>query len=478
MSTTKFWRIIMTCVMAAVLLISSLAATVSAATESAPAAQELRAEEITGTIPGGQFAKIWLGLEPITPNEKTTIVSAWDRLDPGSNGLGFYVLTDEQLQAVQNGTDVREANLATGSKLSPESPPNEIGAEFQATSGSFTLVVFNDSNADANFAITAKNAFITDESGQVTDASAPVETPTVEGEEAAADAPEEAAALKRRPLKRPTTAEATDEEAAATPDATATPESAATATPEAEATATVVVTTPGVVQAQELEGELPEQDDQHYLGLEPSVKDGKVDLLLSFDPQDSSELARRMNFWVLDQDAFNRYLDPNENVILSNVATAAGSSDPQLESNQRSASFTTSGFGPYIVIVYNNSRVPATYSLRADGGVLIDDSGQTMTAADSMKATTTVTGTTETAEGATVETPADTGAEAETEAAPAREGAPGETYTVQAGDTLSLIARDIYGDVGLWEELCAYNELETAMSWRWAMCFNCPPTTS
>jgi uncharacterized surface protein with fasciclin (FAS1) repeats len=32
-------------------------------------------------------------------------------------------------------------------------------------------------------------------------------------------------------------------------------------------------------------------------------------------------------------------------------------------------------------------------------------------------------------------------------------------YTVQPGDTLSLIARDIYGEIGYWDEICAYNNL-------------------
>ena len=132
-----------------------------------------------------------------------------------------------------------------------------------------------------------------------------------------------------------------------------------------------------------MKGELPNQNDQHFLKLEPSIKDGNVILLLSFDPQDSSELARRMNFWVLDQDGFNRFVDPNDNANLAAIAFAAGSSDPQIASNERKASFTASGFGPYTVIVYNNSRVPGTYSLRVDGGLLTDDSGQTLTAQES-----------------------------------------------------------------------------------------------
>ena len=161
MSTSKFRRIMMS-MMVAALLLSSLAVTVSAASDSAPVAQELRAQEVTGTIPGGQFAEIWLGLESGIQNENITLVSTWDRLDPAGNGLGFYVLTDENVSEVLSGVDPSQENLAAGSKLGPESPDNEIGAVFQATSDHFTLIVFNNSNDDGNFKISAENAYITD----------------------------------------------------------------------------------------------------------------------------------------------------------------------------------------------------------------------------------------------------------------------------------------------------------------------------
>ena len=94
--------------------------------------------------------------------------------------------------------------------------------------------------------------------------------------------------------------------------------------------------------------------------------------------------------------------------------------------------------------------------------MLIDDSGQTTTAMKSMDDTDTMTDTVD-ADAITVDEGDDAAAPAEgddeTDAAPTRTGEPGETYTVQAGDTLSLISRDIYGEVGLWEELCAYNNL-------------------
>ncbi len=448
MAQPKLGRILSSLMIAA-LLVASFGVTASAAVESAPAAQTIRAEEVRGVITGGQFAEIWLGLEPVTPNEKVTVTSTWDRNDPASQGVGFYVLTEQNVSAVLNGGKARDNNLSAASSLGPESLANEVGVEFNATGGYYTIVVFNDSNSDAEFTLTAKNAFIIDESNQVRDPNALAETPEAEEEAAEEEATDEAAPEEEATEE----AEATTEPAA-TPEAEETPE--AEATPEPEATqAPAPMATPGVVSAQELKGELVEQNAQHYFGLEPSERDGTMNLVLAFDPQDSSELARRMNFWVLDEAGFNRFLDPNTNVILSNLAISAGSSHPDLAANERAASFSASGLGPYIVIVYNNSEVPATYTLRVDGGILTDDSGQTFTAQESV-----ATPVSEAEEAGEEEAPAEAD-ETAAEPAPAveREGEPGGTYTVQAGDTLSLIARDIYGDVGLWEALCDFNNL-------------------
>jgi uncharacterized surface protein with fasciclin (FAS1) repeats len=38
-------------------------------------------------------------------------------------------------------------------------------------------------------------------------------------------------------------------------------------------------------------------------------------------------------------------------------------------------------------------------------------------------------------------------------------GTPGGTYTIVSGDTLAIIARDIYGDYRLYEQLCAFNNI-------------------
>jgi uncharacterized surface protein with fasciclin (FAS1) repeats len=211
------------------------------------------------------------------------------------------------------------------------------------------------------------------------------------------------------------------------------------------------------VRAEELRGEI--QDEQHFYGLEPSQRDGNIALQLTFDPQDNAELARRLNFWVLDEQGLVAFLNgtsPGE------VAIAAGNRTFLGDVNVRVANFKASGLGAFTVIVYNNSDVLGTYTLTVDGGLLVDGSGQSLTAqAAGVSATAPVTGTTATtATTTTTTTPAAAApATTTTTAAPTVTGEPGGTYTVKSGDTLAIIARDIYGNVQLYQQLCAFNNI-------------------
>jgi uncharacterized surface protein with fasciclin (FAS1) repeats/LysM repeat protein len=212
---------------------------------------------------------------------------------------------------------------------------------------------------------------------------------------------------------------------------------------------------PREVRAEELRGEI--QDEQHFYGLEPSERDGDITLRLTFDPQDNAELARRLNFWVLDEQGLSAFLNgtsPGE------VAIAAGNRTFLGEVNVREASFQASGLGAFTVIVYNNSDVLGTYTLSVEGGLLVDGSGQSLTAQESgVSATTAVTGTTATTATTTAPAAAPATTTTTTTAAPTVTGEPGGTYTVRAGDTLAIIARDVYGDVQLYQELCAFNNI-------------------
>jgi uncharacterized surface protein with fasciclin (FAS1) repeats len=453
----------------ALLLTSSWASTVSAAVAQAPVAQQLRDTAVRGTLPGGQFAKIWLGLQPAQSGAQVTVAAEWDRPDADANGVGFFILDDNGLRQVGESSLSSIAVGAGNQGFFLNGPSNMQGAAINAVGlAIYTIVVYNDSGSDANFTLTATNGFITDESGQVTGVNTTGEA-TTEADPATdtlTTTTETTTTTTTTTTTETTEAAPVATTAAATPAATtATTTTTAAATP---APTTAAAVTTGEVRATTMQGDLPEQDDQHFLGLVPSQRDGNISLSLTFDPQDSSELARRLNFWVLDEAGLNAFLrgtSPGE------VAIAAGNRTFRGDTNERVASFNAAGFGPYTVIVYNNSRVPGSYTLTVEGGTLIDDANQTRTAqaaatgtvasTGAVTTTSTVTGTTgTTTTGTTTTATTSTGTTttpATTTTTTGRTGEPGGTYTVQSGDTLALIARDIYGDYRLYEQICAFN---------------------
>ncbi|MCB0131945.1 MAG: hypothetical protein KDD78_13900, partial [Caldilineaceae bacterium] len=168
------------------LVIAALVVTSIATAAVAAPVQQVRAQTVTGTIPGGQFAEIWLGMEIIQPGQ-TTVTATWDRSDLG--GIGFFILNAENVASVTSGGRARDNNVAAGSQVEAfRGAPNQQEASIRATSADYTLVVFNESQQDAIFTLTADNAYITDGSGNVTDPNAVVvDEEAADGEEAADD---------------------------------------------------------------------------------------------------------------------------------------------------------------------------------------------------------------------------------------------------------------------------------------------------
>lgn len=268
--TQSKWRKFLTVALLTALLVTALTPVVFAAEQAAPAFQ-VRASEVTGTIPGGQFAKFWLGLTPDRPGT-VTVTASWDRANPEANGVGFYVLNEANLSAVVNGQRIENNNVGMGdTRFFLRGADNVQGASFRATGEAYTIVVYNDSATDANFTLSVDNGVFVDDSGeQVRAVGAAAEaTATAEATEAAAETP---------------AVVATVEAPAATPEATP------TETEEAAAAAPVV--TAGPFRGATIRGELGEQYEQHYLGLEPEQRDSEITLRLSFDPRDNQELAR------------------------------------------------------------------------------------------------------------------------------------------------------------------------------------------
>jgi len=462
------------------LVITTLAVTsfvVSSANKfAAPATEQLRAREVTGTLPGGQFAQIWLALEPETSGAQVSLVAEWDRNDPANQGLNFFILDDQGVRRVGEDSLSTIAIGAGSANFVLNGPDTVIGASFNAIGlATYTVVVSNESSQDANFTLRATNAFILDDSGQVTDPNA---TPTADAEEDATEETGDDAAATDDATTDDATADDATADDATTDTTTAVTTTVATTTTstvdesvEIAPTATPASTSAvaGTARANLLSGSLPGQSKQHFLGLEPEGRDAQVTLRLTIEPSDSSELARRLNFWVLDSNGFTQFLGGTDP---SDIAIAAGNRVFRGLENERVASFRVVGSGTYTVIVYNNATIDGSYELTIDGGVLVDEAGQTNESqASTLSATDTVTGTTTTTNTTTVDdsastdttdtdtTDTDTTDTDTTTTVSTRTGTPGGTYTIQSGDTLALVARDIYGDLNLYDEICAFNNI-------------------
>ena len=435
----------------AALLVSSPAVLVSTVSAQDSAPQELRATTVTGTLTGGEFAKIWLALEPSFPEADVTVQADWDRPNALSNGVGFYLLDEVGLNLVLGGDQVRDVSLAAGDNVF-EGSDNQMDANFKAFGlSNYTVVLFNDSDTDANFTLNVTNATVVDGSGQVKDPTAPIiDATAVSTDTVAIDEP---AAVEAAP-------------AAAVAEETTTVEAdVVEATPAEDAPTTTAPVASGVVRAAMIEGVLPVDSATHYIGLEPNGRDFDLELVMSIDPQDNNEVLRRVNFFVIRESDLTLLGGSTQ---ISDIAIAAGNRRVGRATNERVANFLAAGEAGYTILIQNTSLVEASYKLTVDQGVLIDDSGQTQTAQQSAVITTTdvpaedapaaaaapaASTTTAPAAAAPATTAPATTAEVTTDVTS------GDTYTVKSGDTISVIARDQLGNLALWRQLCAFNNL-------------------
>lgn len=132
------------------------------------------------------------------------------------------------------------------------------------------------------------------------------------------------------------------------------------------------------LRATELRGELPRQFDHHYFGLEAAKPGGAFALTLIVEPA-SVLKENAVNFVVLTDDGVKKVAAGVDPVA---VKTAMGS--PLLfdhEANRLTALVPGTTQSKYTVVVFNNSKMATTYTLQVDGGMLVDATGQTVSAA-------------------------------------------------------------------------------------------------
>jgi hypothetical protein len=243
--------------------------------------------------------------------------------------INFWVLDDDGFRRLVRGDDPRDFNVATGFPSPVSEEDNVLLASFRPSGEyNYNVVVFNESDLTATYALAADGALLLDNYGQTNESKA--------------------AALEQAALTGSTAAQG----GAAVPTAG----------------------TANVISGPSLTGSLSSPFEHHYFGLTPAVRDGLVVLTLDFEPKYNKELAENINFWVLDEDGWRRVLAgarPEDHDIATGATLRFGPERGKLRSV-----FNASGKGQYTVIVFNNSNVPAQYSLNARGGTLEDAAEQ------------------------------------------------------------------------------------------------------
>ncbi len=400
------------------LLVGAVISTVSA--QATPVA----ASSVAGSLVD-VGSKHYLGLKVLDPSKPVSIAMDY-RQDSSDldNNSGFFVFDETGFQRFVSGTSGLQSNLAMGA-LDSRSGLKQKVAIINNPVGTFSVVPFNEAGTGLDYTLTVTNALIVDDSGeQVRNASAPV-----------ADAAPAETATEAAPAAPAAVAPAATEEVA-TATATATP-------------AVRTAETPAITRSESLQGELVEQFSKHYYDLAVNDIGSSVNVTLSYDPQDQADVDNGFNVYVYSTEQFQQLIRSGDTPSIA-ANTAAGTLT-RVDGAKTMRATINKPFKMYTVIVGNDASIPVSYTVSVDNGLFVDASGQSNTAKMGKTAATTTTAT-------TAATVAATGATTTTVKADPKAVA-GEIYVVQAGDTIATIARAAYGDVNLWDELCAFNQL-------------------
>jgi len=136
-----------------------------------------------------------------------------------------------------------------------------------------------------------------------------------------------------------------------------------------------IVEQAGVLRSEQLQGSLSTQTAKHFLGLEPLVRDGEIELTLTYEPAQRAGVPAPIELLILSEHGLRRHLAGAplaEVALLQATSTTMTATGPQ----QR-LSFQAVGRGTYTVVVINRQATALQYWLSATGATLVDEAGQT-----------------------------------------------------------------------------------------------------
>lgn len=118
-------------------------------------------------------------------------------------------------------------------------------------------------------------------------------------------------------------------------------------------------------------GTLNTQFDRHYLTLRVGIQRQPLRVVMEYVPQGIEALDNRSNFWIFDPNGLEAYLAGGNPGA---IAVAAGDRLPG-EGRRLQAIIENPSRDVFYIVVYNDSPVPMNYTLIAENGEIIDESG-------------------------------------------------------------------------------------------------------
>jgi hypothetical protein len=371
---------------------SPLAVSAAAGTVTQPA-PSVNAVRLSGTLDGA-LNRHFLNVQPAVRDGEVDIEMVFEPRGRETEGVvNFYILDQDALRRFVYGDDFDAVELAAGAPK-PFSPnPNDLVAQFTASGSSeYTVVPFSLSPLTVTYVMNIAGGQLIDRYGQTNEAAAArAEFAALSAAANAASGGVTAAPTGTVPITgtlpaviTPTAALPAGAPGAALAVAGGASLSLFDLTPVSSG---VVVDAPvldapvtdaalavsGAVDLAapltQIEGALPTAYSHNYWSLIPTVRDGVVVLTLDYAPRDQEALKNNINFWVVDEDGMRRIVSgarPEDQALAGGSEVRFGPDKGKLQ-----AAFQSSGKGVYAVIVYNNSAVPATYTIASNGATLL-----------------------------------------------------------------------------------------------------------
>ena len=357
----------------------ALTSTTSAATQAAPSVNALR---LSGMLDPA-LSRHFLNVQPDVRNGNIGIEMVYEPRGQETDGfVNFYVWDQDALRRFVYGEDFDTVELAAGSPK-PFSPnQNDLVGGFTASGESeYTVVPFSASPLTVTYVISITGGQLIDRYGQTNEAAAA--RAEFEALSAAADAAAGATASGSGAL--PAGVPVTSTVPAVMTSTTAAPGGALALAGAGSlslndlvpAGAAEAIGTPAAAAGEaplvdvltNIEGSLPTPYAHNYWSLIPTIRDGVVVLTLDYAPRDQEALKGNINFIVVDEDGMRRIVSggrPEDYGLAGGAEVKFGPDKGKLQ-----AAFQASGKGTYAVIVSNNSAVPATYTISANGATLL-----------------------------------------------------------------------------------------------------------